>query len=106
MSFANPHEQIDTENRQRDRRLATLIRRNPGAIELARVNLERWAARWGASNPAWEEWGQVLRMLTPAQLADFLESRTPKADRLRQSSPFLGVLGAAEPQVVPDEHAA
>src|SRR5437867_7596971 len=88
----NPHARIDAENRERDRRLAALVRQHPEVIELGRSNLRDWAAHWGKSNPAWEEWAQLLRMLTPAQLADFLESSTPKANRLRQSSPFLGVL--------------
>lgn len=92
MTFPNPHAQIDSENRERDRRLAALIRRNPDVLALARRNLKNWAARWGGLTPAWEEWEQLLRMLSPAQIADFLESTTPKANRLRQSSPFPGVL--------------
>jgi len=50
----------------------------------------------------------VLRMLTPAQVADFLESATPMANRLRQSSPFLGVLTEPEggKRTAPADHAA
>jgi len=92
MIVANPHALIDRENRARDERLAALIRRDPAVIELARRNLQQWAARWGKLTPPWEEWARLLRMLTPAQVADFLESQSPKANRLRQSSPFLGVL--------------
>ena len=91
MTFNNPHAQIDAENRERDRELAALIRRDPAVLERARRNLELWSARWGHTNPAWAEWAQILRMLTPGQVADFLESTTPKANRLRQSSPFLGL---------------
>jgi hypothetical protein len=94
MTFPNPHAQIDAENRERDRRLAALIRRNPNAITLAQRNIENWTVRWGELVPAWKEWVQLLRMLTPEQIADFLESTTPKANRLRQSSPFLGALNA------------
>lgn len=92
VTFPNPHAKIDAENRERDRQLAAAIRRNPDVIALGGRNLENWAARWGGLTPAWEEWAQLLRMLSPAQIADFLESTTPKANRLRQSSPFLGVL--------------
>jgi len=92
MKFPNPHAAIDEENRERDRRLAALIRQDPSLIELALGNLKTWVERWGEPNPAWEEWRQLLRMLTPGQLADFLESRTPKAERLRQSTPFLSAL--------------
>ena len=91
MNAPNPHLKIDEENRARDLQLAALIRKDPQIIEKARDNLRAWEARWGTLNPAWQEWTLILRMLTPQQLADFLESRTPKANRLRQSSPFLGV---------------
>ena len=92
MTINNPHAKIDAENRDRDRRLAALIRRRPAVIELALRNLRDWAVRWGGLTPAWDEWAQLLRMLSPEQVADFLEGATPKANRLRQSSPFLGVL--------------
>jgi hypothetical protein len=58
--------------------------------------LEKWASQWGELAAPWEEWRQLLTMLTASQVADFIESRTPKANRLRQSSPFLGVLAEAE----------
>ena len=100
MIAPNPHAKIDEENRERDRRLAELIRRRPEVIKLAERNLQNWAARWGKLTDAWQEWAQLLRMLTPAQVADFLESTTPKANRLRQSSPFFGVLEEADKPTV------
>jgi hypothetical protein len=96
VKFPNPHEAIDTENYERDRRLAALIRRDPAVIALAKRNLELWEKRWGELVPPWQEWRQLLVMLRPDQVAGFLESRTPKANRLRQSTPFLGVLAEAE----------
>ena len=95
MKFPNPHAAIDAENYERDRRLAALIRRDPGVIALAKRNLESWEKRWGELAPPWQEWRQLLVMLTPDQVAEFLESRTPKANRLRQSTPFIGVLAPA-----------
>ncbi|MBI3876853.1 MAG: hypothetical protein HY300_13030 [Verrucomicrobia bacterium] len=106
MNFPNPHARIDEENRERDRRLAALIRRDPVVVEIAKENLRSWATRWGDSTSAWQEWAQLLRMLTPTQLADFLESSTPKANRLRQSSPFLGVLNKAIEGADTGRHAA
>ena len=96
MTSGNPHALIDAQNRERDQRLASLIRRRPEVLGLARRNLQNWATRWGGLNPAWKEWNQVLQMLTPAQVADFLEGTTPLSNRLRQSSPFLGVLEEVE----------
>ena len=104
MFAPNPHARIDSENRERDRKVAALIRQNPGVIARAQQNLQKWEAHWKGLNPAWEEWKTLLRMLTAAQVADFLESETPKANRLRQSSPFLGVLD--DNDLLPTTHAA
>ena len=106
MIAPNPHAQIDAENRERDRRVAILIRRLPEVVDHARRNLDKWAACWGELNPAWVEWEQLLRMLTPAQIADFLESSTPKANRLRQSSPFIGILEPRASDAAANLHAA
>ena len=106
MIAPNPHAKIDEENRERDRRIAELLRRRPEVIVVAQRNLQNWAARWGELTDAWEEWSLLLRMLTPAQVADFLESTSPKANRLRQSSPFVGVLEDADKATATDNHAA
>jgi hypothetical protein len=106
VNVPNPHSRIDEENRERDRRLAALIRMRPEVIELAKRNLKNWIGRWAIPEPAWEEWSQLLGMLTPEQVAAFLESTTPKANRLRQSSPFIGVVEGAETCDAADPHAA
>ena len=106
MTIPNPHRLIDEANRERDARLAALIRRQPELVKLAQRNLEEWGTRWGKLTPAWAEWMQLLQMLTPAQVADFLESTTPKANRFRQSSPFLGVLSEADQLLSKDPRAA
>jgi len=41
------------------------------------------------SDPALVEWKIALTSLDARQLADFLESPTPKAKRMRISSPFF-----------------
>ena len=106
MNFNNPHAKIDEENRERDTRLAKLIRRDSTVIGLARHNLQEWGKRWGGLTSAWEEWDQLLRVLSPAQVADFLESTTPLANRLRQSTPFLGTLEQLERSGSKSLHAA
>ena len=102
MFVPNPHGKIDAENREHDRRIAAVIRGRPEVIQLALRNLRKWAVHWGQVAPPWEEWEQLLRMLTPSQVADFLESDTPKANRLRQSSPFIGVLEHTESHTAED----
>jgi hypothetical protein len=96
MQFPNAHENIDRANLQHDRAVAAALRQYPELIEVAQENLARWARKDGESiHPALAEWQDILFFLRPDQVADFLESETPKANRLRQSSPFIGILRRA-----------
>lgn len=80
---------IADENDELHRRVAQQIRRDPTVVARAAETLERWLAR--EPLPAWIEWRTALVMLEPLQLADFLESTTPRARRMKISSPFLVV---------------
>jgi hypothetical protein len=92
VNFPNPHAKIDEENRQRDRRTAEALRLQPQLIQVARENLERWLRLDGnRAHPALLEWRAIMDFLTPNEIADFLESDSPKANRLRQSSPFIAM---------------
>jgi hypothetical protein len=92
VNFPNPHAKIDEENRERDRHNAATIRVRPQLIQVARERLERWLRLDGNhAHPALLEWRAIMDFLTPNEIADFLESDTPKANRLRQSSPFIGL---------------
>jgi hypothetical protein len=72
------------------RRIAERIRQNPGVIAEARARLEQRIAREGGpADPVLCEWLDVLLMLDPPQVADFIESTTPRARRLRISSPLV-----------------
>jgi hypothetical protein len=77
-----------------DREIAARLRRRPELVAIPKANLRRWIRqRQGQRiNPAFSEWEQILRALAPAQLADFLESDSPKASRFWQSSAFCGIL--------------
>ena len=91
--MANPHALIDRRNAEADRLIAARLRHNPRILRQARANLHRWMARDGKQvRPVFAEWQRILDCLSPNQLADFLISDTPLARRLRQSSPFLGLL--------------
>ncbi|HEX3481988.1 MAG TPA: hypothetical protein VHT91_43540 [Kofleriaceae bacterium] len=77
-------------NAEIHRRAAAEIRRDPRIIEQAAARLERWIVRSGdPPDPALVEWETALAMLDAEQLADFLESPTPRAKRMRISSPFF-----------------
>jgi hypothetical protein len=72
------------------RRVAAEIRRDSRVIQQAAARLDRWMRRSGdPPDPALVEWTIALTSLDAGQLADFLESPTPRAQRMRISSPFF-----------------
>lgn len=80
----------EVRNTELHRRVAAKIRLDPALTEQAAAVLDRWMRRDGdPPDPALLEWKTALEMLDPAQLADFLESPTPRAKRMRISSPFF-----------------
>jgi hypothetical protein len=89
------------------RRIAELMAANPQAvISKALANLRRWSA---PGNPAqvpgaYTEWLDLLNRMSPAEIAGLLVSEDENAVRLRQSSPFAGVLGAREVWAIKQGH--
>jgi len=87
------HAAIDRRNAEEDRLLASRLRHDPRILRQARTNLRRWTARDGKRvRPVFAEWQRILERLSAHEIADFLVSDTPLARRLRQSSPFAGLL--------------
>ena len=99
------HLVIDRINAAQDRMVAHKLRRDARVLLLARRNLRRWMARDGRSaRPVFLEWDRVLHRLTRAEIRSFLISDTPMARRLRQSSPFAGVLSDVERRALRQAH--
>jgi hypothetical protein len=91
------HQTIDHANAAADRLIARRLRRDPRLLQRARRNLKRWMAREGKNvAPVFLEWSGILDTLTRAELAEFLENGTARARRLRQSTPFMGLLTKSE----------
>ncbi len=84
---------IDRRNAARDRLAARRLRRDPRVLRRARGNLRRWMARDGQRpRRVFLEWQRILEYLNANEIADFLVSDSPMARRLRQSSPFAGLV--------------
>jgi hypothetical protein len=65
-------------------------------LKIARRNLARWRRRFsGQPEQWWLEWDHLLRRPWP-ELAALLTDPGQESTRLRQSSPFAGVLTVAE----------
>jgi len=76
--------------------IAAKISRNRDLLEIPRRNLERWRKRWDKQAPAWfYEWQKILAQPWAA-IAALITEPGEEATRLRQSSPFAGVLTPTE----------
>jgi hypothetical protein len=90
------HRLLDARSLALHCRIASKISRNPDLLAIPRRNLQRWKQRAAGKTPKYLlEWGTVLDQPWPA-IAIFITSGSEKAERLRQSSPFAGVLDPEE----------
>ena len=104
--LALSHRTLDQINAAQDRQIAARLRRDRRPLAIAWRNLRRWMVRDGRKVRAvFQEWHRILSRLSRSELADFLESQTPMARRLRQSSPLVGILSDLERQALRRRHA-
>ena len=92
----NYHEQLTRRSLAYHRLVAERVRRDPSLLKVASINLLRWRAASGTRAPSYlAEWETIL-----AQGLDYalmVATRdNDESDRLRQSTPFAGVLSPKE----------
>jgi len=104
VNVKNPHEIADAIAAEQDRLIASRLRNDGSVLRLARRNLKRWMARDKCPRQVFSEWNLLLTRLSCGEIADFLESDTPMARRLCQSSPFAGVLDSADRLAIQHKH--
>ena len=92
------HALADEISLEMGRCVAARLRQQPELLGVARRNLDRWT-RLNANAPSllrcYAEWGEVLTRPLK-EICELLSSDTEEARRLRQNSPFAGVLSAQE----------
>jgi hypothetical protein len=92
------HELTDEISLEMARRVAARLRQQPELIRVAQENLNRWT-RLNANAPSllqcYTEWHEILKRPLE-EICRLLTSETEEAGRLRQNSPFAGVLSAPE----------
>lgn len=80
------------------RRVAARLRQQPEMLQVAHDNLSRWA-QLNANAPAllrcYAEWREILNRPLK-DICEILVSETGEGQRLRQNSPFAGVLSARD----------
>jgi hypothetical protein len=82
--------------------IAEKIGSDPQLLSIARENLRRWRARWPGQPPAWfEQWQEIVSWPWP-RIAALITEQSERAIRLRQSSPFAGVLDEEERKRIHD----
>jgi len=97
------HRLLDQRSLALHQAVSETIQRDPSAIERALRNLARWEAT--APGPWIGEWRSLL-LGSRVELLALLVERSERADRLRQSSPFAGVLSPLERRRIYESFAA
>jgi hypothetical protein len=81
------------------------LRARPELLEIPRANLSRWRER-NADSPSllrcYAEWESILTRPLE-QICALLVAETEEGQRLRQNSPFAGVLSPAEVWEIKDQ---
>ena len=96
------HEWIDRRSLALHERVAARLEADPALLETARANVERWLC--STPSAALLEWRHLLRDTPPPEILALLRSRGEIATRLRQSSPFAGVLTPEERRAILAEY--
>lgn len=98
-TLTSDHDRLDERSLALHRLVAEKLTANPQLVEQARENVCRWQAANGSPSPALAEWQQILA--GPFEhITLLLVERSERATRLRQSSPFAGLLTDAERRTI------
>jgi len=96
------HRVLDARSLAMHCKIARKIDQNPALLERPRRNLQRWSEAASGPLPAYiKEWKKILDRPWP-DIAAFITSFSDEAVRLRQSSPFAGVLTPKERKQIYD----
>jgi hypothetical protein len=92
------HSETDQVSLELGRRVAERLLRQPELVAFARANLARWSQQNISASSllrCYAEWQEILSRPVD-EICDLLCSESDDAQRLRQNSPFAGVLPPAE----------
>src|SRR6478672_13608270 len=95
-NFMN-HENVDSRSMDLHRRIALVLRKEPGLVrdfaERLRSKLATARSAAAVSDNEWE-WYIILTLWSPLQVIRLLEDSSDQAVRLRHNSPFVSLLAA------------
>jgi hypothetical protein len=91
------HEWIDQRSLALDRAIVEKLRAQPALLERARATLSRWLEQRQPTVPSvLHEWHEILANWPLDRILELLTRGDETARRLRQSSPFCGILSPEE----------
>ena len=100
------HEWIDARSLALAKAVAEKIRRDTSFLQQATENLARWKARRTNWPKCLREWEEILSDLPVRDVLALLVEDSEEGRRRRQSSPFTGILTAAERKVIFEQYDA
>jgi hypothetical protein len=92
------HQWIEQRSLALHEAVAAKLEAHPQLLDVARRNLERWLQQNPAT--ALREWRRILDSTPVADVVALLRSSSEEAARLRQSSPFAGLLTTEERRTI------
>jgi hypothetical protein len=98
-SFLMGHDLTDRRSLELNRLVAEKIRRQPELVDLVRNRLERTLSESRlseSSKDALREWQTILSTHSLNEVLEILTEDSDEGQRLRQSSPFSGILSQRE----------
>ena len=98
-AWSNDHDRLDEIRRRTHLAIVAKIDADPALLDLPQRNIQRWTAMWGYLHPAYAEWLGILELPWP-QVRHLLVSDDENSKRLRQSTPFVGVLSPRERRTI------
>ena len=96
------HAWIDRRSLALHQAIAAKIEARPELLDVARANLSRWIS--GSPRGALAEWQRLLDEMPLGQLLALLREDSETSARLRQSSPFAGLLTPEERREILQRH--
>jgi hypothetical protein len=98
---SSDHERLDARSLALHRLIADKIRQDVSLLEVARGNIARWQVESGETGDPSSHTEWLVLIDGPVdELLSVLEGQDQRATRLRQSTPFTGILAPAERDAV------
>ena len=97
--WANDHDRLDEIRRRTHLAIAAKIDADPTLLDVPGRNIQRWTRHFGYLHPAYAEWLRILECPW-SEVRKLLVADDEKSKRLRQSTPFVGVLSPWERRTI------